>query len=298
MTAFDPQGADGGYRFVFTASTGRCGEASLTEILSRYANGVYPGFEEPQVTPLLPSALGMIERHFRRRWIETDALLGRGPTLRAAARNDVAYLERVADRRIRMARQRLRRSGAQTYFDISKFFIRGLHRGFASRLRSFDLVLLVRDPVVNMRSYLNRNKNFAKDSLMPSDPTHVLRLQDDDLEPGELYLWAWFETYLRFRELADSRIVGRSAILRTEHLSDPEHVERFLEQLDLAHDPLASVPPQNTNRAAGHGPTVVSPPDIALFERFMTRLPAAVVDRIDYLDGYVPGGAAAAGAVQ
>ncbi|MEZ5670384.1 MAG: hypothetical protein R3F55_23720 [Alphaproteobacteria bacterium] len=289
----DDRDGAGAERFVFTASTGRCGEASLTEVLRRHAPLVYPGFEEPQVRPMLPSILGTAERHFRRRWVETDALLGRGETLRAAARGDTAFLERIAARRLQMARARMRRSGARVYFDISKFFVRGLHLGFARLLPRFDIVLLVRDPVVNMRSYLNRHKAFAKDSLLPSDRSNLLCMTDSDLAPGELYLWAWFETYLRYLALCEDARVSRSATLRTEHLSDPARVEAFLTALDLPHEPVGRVPPQNTNVTAGHGPTHVSDDDRRLFERFLSRVPAHVVDRIGYLDGYVPAGAGA-----
>lgn len=293
LSATDPGERTSEERFVFTASTGRCGEASLTEVLRRHAPLVYPGFEEPQVRPILPSILGTAERHFRRRWVETDALLGRGATLRAAARGDAAFLERVAARRLEMARTRMRRTGARIYFDISKFFVRGLHQGFTRLLPGFDLVLLVRDPVENMRSYLNRHKVFAKDSLLPSDPSNLLCLTDCDLAPGELYLWAWFETYLRYLVLCDDARVRRSAMLRTEHLSDPARVGEFLSALDLPHAPVGRVPPQNTNVTAGHGPTQVSDDDRRLFERFLARVPQQVVERIGYLDGYVPAGAGA-----
>ena len=48
------------------------------------------------------------------------------------------------------------------FFEVNKHFIHGLHSGLDPLIKSnHQLVSLVRDPLLNMRSYLNRNKAFT-----------------------------------------------------------------------------------------------------------------------------------------
>jgi hypothetical protein len=141
-------------RFIFTVSTGRCGQASLANLLAIHAPYCYAAFEEPQVRPILPGPLRPIERHFRRRFVETHELLGRGRVLQAFDRGDQAFIDRIVARRLKLIRRTMERRRAHIYFDVSKFFARGLHAGFCKAIGRHALVNLVRDPVQNMRSYL------------------------------------------------------------------------------------------------------------------------------------------------
>jgi hypothetical protein len=279
-------------RFIFTVATGRCGQASFTEWVNRHVPAAFAAFEEPHARPRLPGALGDLERHFRRRFVETDELLGRGRVLDAFVAHDDAYIERVAAKRIAMAERWCARAGKSIYVDVSKFFARGLHVGFARRVPKFGLVILLRDPVANMRSFLNRDKNFWKDNPPIDSARNQLRLDTKALGKGELYLWAWCEMYLRYLALRDSGQVTHAVEVPTRELDHPERVAAIFKALDLAHTPLTQVGAKNTNAEAGRGATVVTAEDVRTFERFLNRLPAGVVDRLGFLKSYRPRAAA------
>lgn len=238
--------------------------------------------------PLLPGALGDLERRFRRRFVETHELLGRGRVLTAFEEGEDAYLDRIAARRIAAIERRLSRTGDTLYVDVSKYFGRGLYRGFLRALDDVSLILLVRDPVLNMRSFLNRDKNFRLDNADPNGVRNALRLDGDDLDKGELYLWAWCEMYLRFERMVDEFAIGRAVEIRTEHLTDAKRMADALDRLDLPHGPLEGAAPANTNAAQGYGETRVRRQDISTFERFRDRLPKQVRRQIRYFDDYSP----------
>ena len=42
---------------------------------------------------------------------------------------------------------------AESYFDVSKYYVRGLNKGFNNLLETVSRVFLVRDPLVNMKSF-------------------------------------------------------------------------------------------------------------------------------------------------
>ena len=276
------------HQYIFTVTAGRSGQASLTNLLRQHVSGCYPAFEEPRVNRHLPGVLGDFERRFRRRFVETHELLGRGRVLSAFDQGDDAYLEKIARRRVRMAEHILEHHGAHIYIDVSKYFARGLHRGFARILPSFSLIRLVRDPLLNMCSFLNRGKNFQLDNNLPDRPSNILRLDSADFAPGEFYLWAWCEMYLRFDQIVENCNVSRSVEIRTDHLHDPARIDAAFDRLGLAHSPVTASPAANTNISQGHGGTAVSHQDIDLFERFTARLSADMKRRIAYFSDYDP----------
>jgi len=275
-------------RFVFTVVAGRSGQATLTEVLRRHVPDCFPAFEAPSPKLILPGRLRQLEHRFRRRFVETNELLGRGKVLRAFEEGDVDYLEKVARQRLGMIQRDLARTGSTIYFDVSKFFARGLHVGFRRVLPEISLLRLVRDPVANMRSFLNRSKNFTLDNSLPDAASNLLRLDSRDMSPGELYLWAWCEIYLRFDRMVDEGGVRHFAELRTEQLDDPAHISAGLQELGLSFTPVQSVGRLNTNTGQGFGETCVDAESIETFERFIGRLPAAAMDRIGYFSGYDP----------
>ena len=237
---------------------------------------------------MLPGAFGDMERRFRRHFVETHELLGRGHVLEAYSAGDSAYIDRIVARRRRMIEKAMARRGAAIYVDISKYFARGLHQGYARALPSFSLIRLVRDPLLNMRSFLNRNKNFRLDNNLPNTAHNLLPMNGAKLAKGELYLWAWCEMYLRHDRLIESGAVDRSVEIRTEDLNDGARLNAHFDALGLSHTPVEVVAPISTNVSHGLTETVVNADDIALFERFISRLGADVLSRIPYLDGYDP----------
>jgi hypothetical protein len=275
-------------RYIFTVTTGRSGQASLCDLLRTHVPGCYAAFEEPAATPVLPGVLGDFERRFRRRFIETHELLGRGRVLTAFEEGDEAYLDGIVRKRLRMAEGRLAAHGASIYIDVSKYYARGLHRAFARALPGLSLIRLVRDPIRNMRSFLNRDKNFRLDNSPPDAASNCLRLDSSGMQKGELYLWAWCEMYLRFERLVEEFKIKRSVEVRTEHLADPRRIDAALTALNLPHTTIATAPPRNTNVELGYGATSVTKDDVVLFERFLRRIPADIRRRIAYFNTYDP----------
>jgi hypothetical protein len=277
-----------GARYVFTVTAGRSGQASLCDLLRAHVPGCYAAFEEPSVEPVLPGLLGDLERRFRRRFVETHELLGRGHVLTAFEQGDETYLDGIVRKRLRMAGNRLAAHGASIYIDVSKYFARGLHRAFARAVPDPALIRLVRDPVCNMRSFLNRDKNFTLDNSLPDAGSNCLRLNSSGMEKGELYLWAWCEMYLRFDRLVEEFKIERAVEIRTEHLTDPKRMDVALDALDLPHRPVTAMAPRNTNAELGYGMTSVTADDVVLFERFLNRIPADIRRRMTYFDTYDP----------
>lgn len=275
-------------RYIFTATAGRSGQSYLSDLLRRHVPGALVMFEEPQVRPIFPGPLASFERRFRRRYVETHELLGRGKVLEAFALGDEDALQKMAKRRLDWIEGQIARAKSDIYIDVSKYFVRGLHRPIAHALPEMGLIRLVRDPIRNMRSFLNRGKDIYLDNNRPDAPANQLRLDPSDLSQGELYLWAWCEVYLRAQALADEGLVARLVEIRTEELTDLDAMARHLRALGLTPTPLSIGGPMNDNVAQGFGATLAAAEDIATFERFISRLPADTHRRIGYFHDYDP----------
>jgi len=220
--------------------------------------------------------------------VETDELLGRGKVMRAHANGDSGYVDRIVARRLFQIERLMARKGKSVYVDVSKYFARGLHLGYARAIPVLGLILLVRDPLKNMRSFLNRDKNFFKDNPPTNASGNLLRLDSAELSRGELYLWAWCEMYLRFLALRDAGYGSPSVIIRTDDLVDSNKVAEHFQALGFQFAALTPVPALNANVDSGRNVTVVTEEDVRTFERFFERLPPSIVDRIDYFRSYQP----------
>ena len=275
-------------RYIFTAVAGRSGQESLTDLFRRHVPGCYAAFEEPHASPSLPGTLGRYEKKFRRRFVETNELLGRGKTLTAFENGDLDFLVRVAERRMKTINRTLNRLDASIYVDISKYFIRGLHEGFRRSVPQFSLIRLTRNPILNMRSFLNRNKLFTLDNSLPEIRSNLLQMDSEKMDKGELYLWAWCEVYLRAERLADQKEVSHFVDIRTDQLTDCAFMDSVLDALALTHSPVERAEPKNTNKSHKFGETIVSPADIQTFERFYDRIPLETKVRINYFADYDP----------
>lgn len=272
-------------RFIFTVTPGRSGQASLTELANRCGVGVKAAFEEPQIRPRLPGALGDLERHFRRRFIETHEILGRGDVLRAFASRDMQRLERFAMARLEWIKRFA--AGSDIFFDISKYFIRGLHRPLVRLTARPAIVFLVRDPIQNARSFVNRGKDFRLDNNAPSDKVNELPMPDDQ-SPMGLYFWAWTEGYLRGLRLVEEEGLDKPIVIRTADLVNAPVMTRHFETLRIPVKDLVTVPAINTNESQGHGRTEVTPADVEAFERWREKVPAALWERLFFMHDYNP----------
>ncbi len=275
-------------RFIFTVATGRCGQSSLRDIIEAHVPGCYPAFEEPSIHTVLPRPFESYERRFRRQFIETHELLGRGKVLKAFEIGNDTFIDRTAAKRLRRIQREMATRESAIYFDISKFFARGLHVGFLKAVGKHALVNLVRDPVCNMRSFLNRDKTFALDNNRPDASSNILRLACADMTASDFYLWAWCELNLRFEAMCQSDKVTHAVEIRTERLQDAGYMNAAFDALSLVHSPVVSQPPSNTNRERGLNATVVGADDIRTFEKFLDRVPTVLRSRIAYLQDYNP----------
>jgi hypothetical protein len=282
-------GASKERRYIFTVCTGRCGQSSFANLLEASVPDCRVAFEAPHFETYFEGRAGSWERRIRRRFFETHELLGRGRVLPAFDQGNDEYLKRIVKKRLSLIERDMTASDTSTYFDVSKYFARGLHIGFGHYLQSYSLVLLVRDPVLNMRSFLNRDKDFYLDNTRPDAPRNILKMEASSLSKGELYLWSWCEMYLRYLDLAARDSVKSSVIVKTSNLQDADYLAGVLEQLALPHNEIVTSAPTNTNLDRGIKATRASEEDLSIFYGFLDKLPEDVLQKISYFDDYVPG---------
>ena len=271
--------------YIFTVTAGRSGQATLHNLLTKYSKGCLSAFEEPNIDKTsFNGFLGRVERNFRRKFFETNELLGRGKILIAYKQSNYNYIESIAKKRISLIEKKAKEQKLNTYFDISKFYARGLHIGFNKMLESFSVVLLVRDPLLNMRSFLNRNKNFFLDNNSPSSENNLLKLNSSDLSKGELYLWAWSEMLLRYKNIITSKKVKKYIVINTNDLLYPKKISKLLKNLNVDHENFNKIEKKNTNRYHdGLSETNISLEDIELLRRFISRIPYEYKNDLQYL---------------
>ena len=278
-------------RYIFTVVAGRSGQGYLTELFNRHVEGCYAAFEEPEIKPILSGPLSHYEKKFRRRFIETHELLGRGKILDAFETHNYNFINKIAKKRLHKINKSLKRNNAKVYIDVSKYFIRGLHIGFTNLLPEISVISLIRDPIKNMRSFLNRNKNFFLDNSHPIKKSNILIMDSKNWEKGEYYLWAWCEVYLRNKRLINNPKIHNHVEIRTELLNDCDFMNSALDKLDLFYTPVQNYKPINTNFDQGYSKTNVKKSDILLFEKFINNMPEQILSEIDYLKDYDPIGA-------
>ena len=147
--------------YIFTITTGRSGQMTLYDILLKYSYNCHTEFESPTLYKnIFSGKLGILEKKFRRKFIDTNELLGRGKTLSAYENNDIQFINKIVTKKLISINRKLKKTNSNIYFDVSKHFVRSLYLGFDNLLENYSVVLLIRDPVLNMRSFLNRKKFF------------------------------------------------------------------------------------------------------------------------------------------
>ena len=269
--------------FIFTVTTGRSGQATLHKILKKFTLNCYSEFEAPNIDTILPFFLGDLEKKIRRKFIETNELLGRGKVITAYENNNIDYIIKIAKRRLALIEKKMENLQVDCYFDVSKFYIRGLYKGFNSMLNSISLVFLVRDPLLNMKSFYNRKKNFLLDNSIPSAKSNLLRIDMKDLSKKELYLWAWAEIFLRYKKIAKSKNISRAIIFKTEDLHSPKKIKRLFNFLNIKHSCIGTTKKINTNAESGITNTIIEKDDLNLLKDFIKKIPNNNIDLIKEL---------------
>ena len=269
--------------YIFTVTAGRSGQATLYDILQRYSQGCLSDFEAPRINTILPSFLGDIEKIIRRKFIETNELLGRGQIITAYDESKNSYIENIAKIRLSKIERQAIKTNAHTYFDISKFYARGLHIGFNKILDEFSLVLLVRDPLLNMKSFLNRNKDFFLDNSSPEGINNILKMNSKNFSKGEFYLWSWSEIFLRYIRMCHSKKVKKSVIIKNDDLRDSAKISKVFDYLNVNYKPIDKINIVNTNVELGLESTKVKKEDILVMKKFISRIPSKYLNDLKYM---------------
>ena len=223
-------------KYIFTVTAGRSGQETLTNLLNNCVNDTYASFESPMINTFFKGKLSNIEHQIRRKYFETNELLGRGKVLKAYNNNDTCFLNDVTSRRVKMINKKLNFENKSIYIDVSKYFARGLHVGFCNILPKISIINLVRDPLTNMKSFVNRRKNFILDNNLPDAPSNILKLDSSDMQKGELYLWAWCEIYLRFQYLKKKKCIDSYTEILTEKLNDADYISKQIKENEKIKD--------------------------------------------------------------
>ena len=172
------------------------------------------------------------------------------------------------------------------YFDVSKHFIHGLHLNLADLMKpNLTIVELMRDPAENMRSFLNRRKNFYLDNCPPDCEFNELWLDQSQLSKGQLYLHSWCECYLRARKYAETNNV-KLLTINTRDLVKPHKVELLLKGIGLPFEGVKDFSKLNENSKQGFGETIVSDEDILDILNFCNLIPDATLDQFPDLKAF------------
>ena len=276
-------------RYIFTVTAGRSGQNTLANLIANHVENSYVAFEEPKINYLFKGGFSNIERIVRRKFIETHELLGRGKVLSAFEDGDVEYIEKIATKKLHIINKNMIKSESQIYVDISKYFARGLHIGFNRLLPKFSLIHLVRDPVQNMKSFLNRDKNFYLDNVHPNADNNLLKLDFKQMKKSDLYLWSWCEMVLRYEFMKNKEYVDRYTEIHTDKLSNSTYINKCLDDLGIKNTMIKESNIRlNTNIESGYRSTQISKIDIEKFEQFIEKVPKNILEKIPYLRSYNP----------
>jgi hypothetical protein len=276
-------------RYIFTVTAGRSGQNTFTDLIKNHVKHSYVAFEEPQIDYIFSGRIENIERRIRRNFFETHELLGRGKVLSSFVNSDIKYIEAVAKKRVNSINKVMKKNGDLIYIDISKYFARGLHLGFQEILPKFSLIHLVRDPILNMRSFLNRDKDFYLDNNSPKAKSNKLVMDSNKMVASDLYLWAWCEMALRYESIKKKKNIDRYVEIHTNKLNNHDYINQCLDKLNLEHVQVTRNDIRlNTNKESGFKKTRVGKTDINKFEEFFDKVPDSIKSQIPYLQSYDP----------
>ena len=270
-------------KYIFTVTAGRSGQVSLTEIINRAAINCHAEVEYPEIKPFYKGVLAKYEYKLRRKFIETNELLGRGNVLISFTNNNITYLADIAKKK-KILIDALLGGESKTYFDVGKHFSRGLHLGFDQILESYSLVLLVRDPMENILSFIRRNKDFYLDNNHPSDSMNQYVYIKDRYTPVELYAWIWVETYLRFLSMIKSDKVISYHVLHTQDLNKKAKIMKLFEVLGVKGD-FQDFQAIRMNTSNPHDAPLTNDEKDQFFS-FVSNLPIKILNEIPIIKKY------------
>ena len=136
---------------------------------------------------------------------------------------------------------------------------------------------------------MNRNKNFLLDNNLPESDSNILQLDSLNMTKEELYLWSWFEVYLRFQKLKKKDCVDSYTEIFTEKLDDGLYISNSLKSIGLDYNHETHFKKKlNTNTGKGYAKTHIYNKDIDIYYNFLKKVPLKIIKEISYLDSYDP----------
>ena len=275
-------------KLIFTAVVGRSGQSSLNNIFNNYGEGCFAEIEPPHLIIKRKGLIGDILGIIQRKWIVTHELLGRGKALEWYENQEHEKLDKVAQKKLNRIKKLQRKHKFQTYIEISKYFMRAQYEYIYKNTPDMSLIKLTRDPLLNARSFIKRNKNFYLDNPPPHFKRNCLCMDTKRLTKFQLYLWSWFEIELRYYKFLDRCNIKKVFELKTEDLNNKGKIEEMFDYFDLKYKEICLLPPGNTNVQQGFSETIVNEEDVKEYKRFIEMVPNEFLDKIQYLKDYDP----------
>ena len=273
---------------IFTACTGRCGQNSLSKYFNIFGKACFAEVEPPDLIYKNHWPFGNHIRTIQRKWIVTHEDLGRGKALLWYDNDDNKKMFSLVKKRVHRVERIKKRKKADTYIELSKFFIRSYCDETFKQLPEMGVLLLRRNPITNARSFSNRSKDFALDGVMPYFKKTCFPIDVNMLSTFQLYLWQWVEIELRYQRFVEQTNIKKHKIFFTEDLNDPEKVRKLFKYFDIQEiKPIVPLKPVNTNISQGKKATVITRKDKEQFIRFIDMIPPNILDKVFYIKDFL-----------
>ena len=270
---------------IFTSCTGRCGQTTLAEYFNLFGKDCFAEVEPPNLIYKQRWPFGGTVRIIQRKWIVTHEDLGRGKALLWYDNNENDKLEKLARKRLK----RISNFWRKNYIELSKFFIRSYCDAIYNLRNDIGIIKLYRNPLKNAKSFVNRNKDFALDGVMPYFKKSGFKIDIHKLTKYQLYLWQWVEIDLRYQRFIEVHKIKKHYGFKTEALNDPKAVERLFEYFGIElEDRIRPVSPKNKNISQGKPDTAVTSQDIDEFNRFLEMIPIHIMEKVSHIKDYSP----------
>ncbi len=270
---------------IFTACTGRCGQNSLAEYFNRFGKNCFAEVEPPDLIYKQEWIFGNLVRIIQRKWIVTHEDLGRGKALLWYDNDKNERLEKLAKKRLK----RILKFRCEHYIELSKFFIRSYCDAIYNLRKDIGVIKLYRNPLKNAPSFVNRNKKFSLDGVMPFFKKTCFKTDMEKLTKYQLYLWQWVEIDLRYQRFIEENNIEKHYEIKTEDLNEPTEVDQLFNYFDIElKTDIKPISPKNTNVSQGKPETVVRSQDIDEFYRFLEMMPADIMKKVSHIKDYCP----------
>jgi len=273
---------------IFTAVVGRSGQNSLANILNNYGIGCFAEVEPPDLIYKGKGRFGSVINNFQRKWVVTHELLGRGKAKEWYEKGENEKLNKLAKTKLQRIKRLQNKFNFQTYIELSKFFFRTQCDHIYLNAPTISLIKLTRDPLLNARSFTNRNKDFYLDNVPPRYNQNCLRMNEEKLTKFQLYLWSWCEIELRYYRFLENHNVKKVYEVKTEDLNKKQKIIDLFSYFKIAHHEITRIDKINTNVQQGFPETIVTEKDVREYEAFINMIPGKQLYKIKYLADYDP----------